>query len=128
MRSNQPAKQSRRKRTRKGEEQRPGPRSLSKFEVGPSTYQASHDMSEGEILAEVQRREAVWRARPQRRPKISDLVNDPDFYRSTNMGAYQSQLQADWPEILAGKATDSRRILDDMVEQYVAMYGVEPTW
>jgi len=44
------------------------------------------------------------------------------------MQTYQSQLQADWPEILAGGAEDSKRVLDDMLAQFYEIFGVEPEW
>jgi hypothetical protein len=119
----------RRRRTRRGEDVlEPGPRRLSKFETGPSSYHASHNMTNEQVAEQVGRREAVWKFRPRRKPKVSDLVTSPEFYRALNMGAYQGQLQADWPEILAGGAKDSRQVLDDMLEQYFELYGVEPQW
>jgi len=63
-----------------------------------------------------------------RHPKVSDLVEDPKFYRALNMETYRGQLQADWPEILAGGAEDSKRILDDMLAQFYEVFGVEPEW
>ena len=129
MRGNEPKQvgASRRKRTRKGEqvERRP-----SKFETGPSSYGRSHTASEEDVTNQVRRLETVasWDFQPGRHPKVSDLVKDPKFYRALNMGSYRGQLQADWPEILAGGATDSKRILDDMLAQFVEIFGVEPVW
>ena len=129
MRGNEPKQvgASRRKRTRKGEEV---PRSLSKFERGPSSYGKSHTASQEDVTNQVRRLETVasWDFQPGRHPKVSDLVNDPKFYRALNMGTYQGQLQADWPEILAGGATDSKRVLDDMLAQFFEIFGVEPQW
>lgn len=129
MRGNEPKQvgASRRKRTRKGEEV---PRALSKFERGPSSYGKSHTASQEDVTNQVRRLETVasWDFQPGRHPKVSDLVRDPKFYRALNMGSYQGQLQADWPEILAGGATDSKRILDDMLAQFVEIFGVEPQW
>jgi hypothetical protein len=124
-------KTTRRKRTRRGQdvvELVPEPRPPSRFERGPSSYGSRHRISEDEVLAQVQRREAIWRNKPARHPQVADLVNDPNFYRSMNSQAYQSQIQADWPEILAGGAQDSKRLLDAMLEQYFQVYGVEPSW
>jgi len=61
---------------------------------------------------------------------VSDLVMDPKFYRDTNTQAYESQIKADWPEILAGgeKAKDSQRMLNDMLMQWSRIYGTEPQW
>lgn len=102
-------------------------RKLSRFETGPSSYGQHKRASQEEVEKQVGRREMIARS-PGRHPKISDLVGDPNFYRATNMQTYQSQLQADWPEILAGGAPDSKKILDDMVEQFYELYGVEPEW
>lgn len=118
----------RRKRTRKGVEE---PRRLSKFETGPSSYGKSRSASQEHVNDQVRRLETVanWDFNgPARHPKISDLVADPNFYRATNMQAYQSQLQADWPEIINGGAQDSKRLLDDMVAQFIEIFGVEPEW
>jgi hypothetical protein len=129
MRSNTPKQvgASRRKRTRKGEETVRVP---SKFESGPSSYGRSRTASEEEVVNQVRRRETVasWDFSTSRHPKVSDLVNDPKFYRALNMDTYRGQLQADWPEILAGGAQDSRRILDDMLATFYEIFGVEPSW
>lgn len=118
----------RRKRTRKGVEEE---RQLSKFEKGPSSYGSAKHASEEDVENQVRRLETVanwdWEG-PARHPKVSDLVMDPKFYRATNMDTYRSQLQADWPEILAGGAADSKRILDDMLGTFYQIYGVEPQW
>jgi len=128
LRGNAPRQARKRKRTRGGVEE---PRRLSKFERGPSSYGKSLTASEEHVEAQVRRLETIanWRwDGPARHPKVSDLVMDPSFYRATNMQAYQGQLQADWPEILAGGAPDSKRILDDMLAQFYEIYGVEPEW
>jgi hypothetical protein len=139
MRGNTPKQvgASRRKRTRKGEDISPGPRSLSKFESGPSSYGKHLTASEDQVQAEVRRRELVanWDFSVARHPKVADLVNDPKFYRALNAQTYRGQLQADWPEILAshpdrpsGAAGDSHRILQDLLAQFYEVFGVEPEW
>ena len=129
MRGNTPKQvgASRRKRTRKGEEQ---PRSRSKFEVGPSSYGSSRTASEDQVEEQVRRLEVVanWDFSVSRHPKVADLVMDPKFYRALNMQTYRGQLQADWPEILNGGADDSKRVLDDMLAQFYEIFGVEPEW
>ena len=102
----------------------------SRFEVGPSSYGKSRRASEEDVTNQVRRLETVasWDFTPARHPQVSDLVNDPKFYRALNMQTYQGQLQADWPEILAGGADDSKRILDDMLAQFYEVFGVEPEW
>lgn len=102
----------------------------NRFERGPSSYKRSLQASEEEVENQVRRLETVasWEFTPARHPKVSDLVNDPKFYRALNMQTYQGQLQADWPEILAGGAADSKQILDDMLGLFYEIYGVEPEW
>ena len=122
-------KTTRRKRTRKGEENVVEmPRKKSRFETGPSSYGHSRKITEEEVQNQVMRREAIWRHIPARHPQVADLVNDPTFYRAMNSQTYRGQIQADWPEILAGGAHDSKKLLDAMLEQYYQVFGVEPTW
>lgn len=101
-----------------------------KFSAGPSSWGKSLTASEDQVENQVRRLETVasWEFVPARHPKVSELVNDPKFYRALNMQTYQGQLQADWPEILAGGATESRKILDDMLAQFYEIFGVEPEW
>lgn len=101
-----------------------------RFQNGPSSWGRSLQASEEDVERQVRRLETVasWDFTPARHPKVSDLVNDPKFYRALNMQTYQGQLQADWPEILAGGADDSKRILDDMLAQFFEIFGVEPEW
>lgn len=136
QRKSMPKTSGRRKRIRRGEDieltvvspEVPSPRRLSRFERGPSSYGSSKRLSGEEVLAHVQRREAVQRHMPARHPQVADLVKDPNFFRATNSQAYQGQIQADWPEMLAGGAQDSRKLLDACLEQYFEIYGVEPSW
>lgn len=102
----------------------------SRFEVGPSSYGRSRQATEEDVTNQVKRLEIVgsWDFSLARHPKVSDLVNDPKFYRALNMQTYQGQLQADWPEILAGGAADSKQVLDDMLGMFYEIYGVEPEW
>lgn len=97
---------------------------------GPSSWGRSREASEEQVQGQVKRLEVVanWDFSVARHPKVSDLVNDPKFYRALNMQTYEGQLQADWPEILAGGAEDSKRILDDMLAQFFEIFGVEPEW
>lgn len=101
-----------------------------RIQNGPSSYGRSRRASEEQVQNQVRRLETVaaWDLNPARHPKVSDLVNDPKFYRALNMQTYEGQLQADWPEILAGGAQDSKRILDDMLAQFYEIFGVEPEW
>lgn len=118
----------RRKRTRGGKEE-PASRKPTKFETGPSSYGQHLRASSDEVERQVRRREgAHYSFSPGRNPKVSDLVNDPNFYRSLNQDSYRGQIQADFPEILAGGAEGSKAILDDMLMQFTELFGVEPQW
>lgn len=98
---------------------------LSKFEKGPSSYGHSFRTTEAQVEAAVTRRDLVAR-HPV--PRVSDLVNDPEFFRLLNMGAYESQLKADWPEVQAGGAPESAKLLHEMVEHYQDVTGITPDW
>jgi hypothetical protein len=106
------------------------PKQAERIRTGPSSYGRSRKASEEQVQGQVKRLEVVanWDFSVSRHPQVSDLVNDPKFYRALNMETYRGQLQADWPEILAGGADDSKRILDDMLAQFFEIFGVEPEW
>ena len=95
-------------------------RALSKFEKGPSSYGKA-------LTADAKRVEKAIRRRASG-VSVGDLVNDPEAYAITGMGAYESQIRADWPEIQSGGAPDSRKLLEEMVEQYEEATGVRPRW
>ena len=101
-----------------------------RIQGGPSSWGRSRKASEGQVQDQVGRLEVVanWDFSVSRHPRVADLVNDPKFYRALNMQTYEGQLKADWPEILAGGADDSKRILDDMLAQFYEIFGVEPEW
>ncbi|QIG58303.1 portal protein [Gordonia phage Skog] len=103
---------------------------MSQVTKGPSSYGTRHTVAPEEVQRQVQRLEAVQRHVPKRHPKVEELVQDPSFYKATNMSNYEGQIKADWPEILAGgsKAQESKSVLDGMLELYYQMYGVEPSW
>ena len=132
QRGTEPKKASRRKRTRKGEE---NPRRLTKFETGPSSYGKSHTASEEEVTNQVKRLETVASWDPGRHPRVADLVKDPKFYQATNIQSHRAQIQADWPEILAsypdvpsGKAATSRRVLDDALDTFQDVFRRPASW
>lgn len=116
-----------RKRTRKGVEEEP--RRLSKFETGPSSYGSHLTAKQEDVENQVQRLEAIanWRMGGAA-PSVAELVNDPAFYRATNMQPYEGQIKADWPEILAGGAPESRSLLETMCDQFREIFGVDPQW
>lgn len=100
-------------------------RPLSKFETGPSSYGASRHTSPDRVEAAVRRREVMARHPVAR---VSDLIEDPEFYEMVNGTQYADQIQADWPEIQAGGATETAQLLRDLIEQYTDATGVEPEW
>ena len=74
----------------------------------------------------VKRLEVIGKHVPN--PRVEDLVDDPEFYQALNATAYEDQIRADYPEVVAGGAQDSKKILDDLLEQYAEVFGVEPVW
>lgn len=104
---------------------------MSQITKGPSSYGNRNIVDTDEVERQVQRLEAASvMHRPKRHPKVEELVQDPTFYRATNMSSYEGQIKADWPEILdgGGKAQESKKVLEGMLELYYQMYGVEPSW
>lgn len=88
---------------------------------GPSTYRSSY--------------KAI--------PRVSDLVQSSDLFEVLNQQGYQSQIQNDWPELeelyqsLGGDIGsldpgspyfESFLRLSEMLEQYSAVFGVDPIW
>ncbi len=116
-----------RKRTRKGEEV---PRKPTAFETGPSSYGRSRKASPDEVANQVRRLEAVsnWDFRNDRNPSVGDLVMNPAFFEATNFQPYQAQIQADWPEIMAGGAPDTRQLLSEALDNFREIFGVDPQW
>lgn len=124
MRAYQPQKSGGRRKSRAKSE----PRKPTRFETGPSSYGKHLTASEEQVEEQVRRLESVATHKPRRGISVGELVDDPSFYRATNKQSYLGQIQADWPEIQAGGAPESRRVLDDMLDQYQEIFGVEPTW
>ena len=108
-------------RVHKGDDRPP-----TKFELGPSSVGRSRYASEDQVTAAIQRREMY--ARHRGTPLVSQLVKDRDFYRMVHGTQYESQIRADWPEIQAGGAEDSAKLLRDLIEQYENATGVQPFW
>lgn len=104
-------------------------RPLSVLERGPSSYGSLSRADEARAEAAVRRREVM--ARHAADPTVSELLRDPEFFQMLNMGAYQGQIEADWPEIAAGNGSavpESLRLLQEMVEQYTDATGIIPEW
>lgn len=99
-------------------------RKLSQFERGPSSYGSARRASEQRVTDAVRRREVIAR-HPV--PRMEDLVHDPGFYALLN-SPHESQLQADWPAIMAGQARESADIARELAEQYEYVTGVTPEW
>ena len=95
---------------------------------GPSSYGSRTRVNEDQVKNQVRRLELISTHRPPQGIKVRDLVNDPDFYRVTNRQSHESQIKGDFAEMDAGGAQDSRRVLDEMLDQYAEIYGVEPAW
>ncbi len=108
------------------EEGEEGPRLPSKFELGPSSLGRSRFASENDVDTAIRRREMY--ARHRGAPLMSQLVRDRDFYRMLNASQYEGQIRADWPEIQAGGARESAKLLKDLSEQYEDATGVSPIW
>lgn len=96
----------------------------NRWTAGPSSLGRRDRVSEAFVEQQVSRRE-VTAAGP---PRVSDLIRDNNFFRSLNADQYRAQIQADWPEIQAGGASESRQVLEDLVEQFKEVFGVEPQW
>lgn len=95
-------------------------RQLKRFGEGPSTFRKSYLAEPGQIKRVVDKRAAG------RDPSVYDLVHSPEFYATCHGQAYESQIVADWPEIQAGGAPESRKLLDEMLEIYENATGVKP--
>jgi len=100
--------------------------SLAKFAKGPSSVGHASRATEADAERAVRRLATIATHHP--RPRVADLVEDPEFYLATNMQSYEDQIRADFPEITAGRAEESHRVLLGMIEQYVEMFGEEPQW
>lgn len=93
---------------------------------GPSSVGSLRKAGEEAVESAIRRRELV--AKHSSTPSVSALIKDPNFYRILNMGGYRNQIQSDYPEIRAGGADESARLLREMVEQYEDATGVSPVW
>jgi hypothetical protein len=94
-------------------------RKLKGFNEGPSSYRKR-------LSAKQERVEKAIKRRASRDPSVYDLVHDRNFYAILHMQAYEGQIQADWNEIVNGGAPESRKLLDEMLEQYEAITGITP--
>lgn len=100
------------------------PRQPSKFERGPSSYGQSRIASEEQVEAAVKRREVI--SRHSTTPLVSQLVEDPEFFAMLHATGDAAAIRADWPEIRAGGAKESARLLHDLVAQYEEVTGNQP--
>jgi hypothetical protein len=118
-----------RQRPEESDEMRAGaPRAANKsrLENGPSSYGRSRYANRDRIKKAVRRLEAIQTHKAGKR--VEDLVNDPDFYDALHAQQYEDQIRADYPEILNGGAPQSKRILEDLLEQYAETFGYYPEW
>lgn len=95
-------------------------RPLTKFEKGPSSYGKARTADAKRVEKAIRRRASGV--------SVGDIVEDPEAYAITGMAGYESQIRADWPEIQAGGAPESRKLLQELVEQYEEATGVRPRW
>lgn len=110
------------KRTKKG-----GIEKKSRLEIGPSSYGRSRYANEERVKKAVRRLEAIQKHKVAGK-RVEDLVNDPDFYDALHAQQYEDQIKADFPEILNGGAPQSKKILDDLLDQYAEIFGSYPEW
>ena len=101
---------------------------LAKFENGPSSHGHMRRLPEREVENLVHRIGAIHDHQPRGNPRVADLVDDPLFWQATNYSAHEAEVRADWPDILAGDAKESTRLLQAAVDQYEEIYGVEAQW
>jgi len=122
MRANAPRAAAKKRRLKAvGED---GQRPVTWLERGPSSLGHHTRVSTEDVEQAVLRRE---RAAARSAPLVSDLVEDPEFYRLVN-SSDEAAIRADWPEIRAGGAPESAKILRGLVEQYEYLTGVKPVW
>jgi hypothetical protein len=98
-------------------------RKPTKFELGPSSWRTSLNAGPETVERAIARREMIARA-----PTVSELVDDPDFYRLIQMEAEQAQIQGDYPDIRAGRGGTSAGLLAEMIEHYSEITGQDPVW
>jgi hypothetical protein len=118
-----------RQRPEESDEMRAGaPRAANKsrLEKGPSSYGRSRYANHERINKAVKRLEAIQKHKAGKR--VEDLVNGSDFYDALHAQQYEDQIRADFPEILNGGAPQSKRILEDLLDQYSEIFGYYPEW
>jgi hypothetical protein len=105
-------------------------RAITALERGPSSYHASYDTDEDRVIAAVRRRQRIAEHDPQR--NLTELLENPVFWESTEKHAYREQILADLPKIMAvagdyesmDKALrTSARMLDEALDQYEYIMG-----
>lgn len=98
---------------------------LTRMTRGPSSYRKSRTADDRRIERAVRRRELLARGGTI---SVEDLVNDPEAFDLVHMEAFEAQLRADLPELLAGGGSpESRRLLEEFAQQYEEVTGVSVT-
>jgi hypothetical protein len=119
-----------RQRPEESDEMRAGaPRAANKksrLETGPSSYGRSRYANHERINKAVRRLEAIQKHKAGK--QVEDLVNSSDFYDALHAQQYEDQIRADFPEIVNGGAPQSKRILEDLLDQYSEIFGYYPEW
>lgn len=114
-----------RQRPEESDEMRAGTPRAASLKKGPSSYGRSRYASEDRVKKAVRRVEAIQKHKAANR-RVEDLVEDPEFYDALNAQQYEDQIRADFPEILNGGAAQSKKILDDLLNQYAEIFGTLP--
>lgn len=119
-----------RQRPEESDEMRAGaPRAANKsaLENGPSSYGRSRYANQERVKKAIRRLESIQTHKAGKQ-SVEDLVNDPEFYSALHGQQYEDQIRADFPEIVNGGAPQSKRILEDLLEQYSEIFGYYPEW
>lgn len=106
----------------RGTEPKAAGKRSDKFKNGPSTYKASYTLPKEEVERHLNRFSKLSSHRPN--GDLDSLIHDPGFWQIVNMPQYEGQVLADWAEIQAGGAEESRDLLQEALEMYEEMYGI----
>lgn len=114
----QPASARQRQRPADSDEQRGSMPIASRFGKAPSTLGRLERVSERDVKATLKQRDLSRGV-----PKVSALVEDPDFYIALNLQDKEGQIRSEYK-----KQGRKSSLIRDAITQYEETYGVEPTW
>lgn len=115
---------------RKRQRRKKGDAPVTRLTSGPSSWGRSHRATEDEVIAAVRRRQRIAEHQPM--SSLETLLENPLFWEATEKRAFQAQILADLPEIIAvngdyermGKTLrTSARLLDEALDQYEYIFG-----